>query len=231
MDFARAYGHSMNANVETPDKGDAGHLFHIAAEHANKLLSRFEDTPQSVAPKSEDCFQLMSSVGAMNFGTWRTIVDPRTAKRLTGTLARTLERLRTQLRRPGFIECLVSGVLSKIERVDPKLREIELEIENPHPGRLPYIGPDEFDSEIIFGFERTTYAVWLAQDLGLRVPPRVQAALVAVEQKIRNVLPIVAEAFRADGYPFPQVYLELFPERFWWRRVMSPKSLSEPDDL
>src|SRR5437016_1712276 len=220
----------MNASVETPDKGNIERLFHIAAEEASKLLSRFEDPAQSAAPKSQDCFQIMSSVGEMNFGTWRTIVDPRIAKRLTGILARTLERLRTVLRRPGFIECFVSGVLSKIERLDPELRKIELEIENPRPGRLPYVGPDEFDSEIIFGFERTTYALWLAQDLGLQVPPRVQAALVAVEEKIRNVLPIVAEAFRADDYPFPQVYLELFPERFWWRRVMSPKSLSKPDD-
>ena len=172
----------------------------------------------------------MSSVGEMNFGTWRTIVDPRTANRLTGTLSRALERLRTQLRRPGFIDCFVSGVLSKIERLDQELRKIEVEIENPRLGRLPYVGPDEFDSEIIFAFERTTYALWLAQNLGFHVPPRVQADIIAAEQKIRNVLPIVAEAFRTDGYPFPQVYLELFPERFWWRRVMSPKSLSEPDD-
>src|SRR6266705_5607517 len=185
----------MNPEISSPDAGATERLFQTILDTADDLLSRLERRSDPVDFQPSDCLRLMASIGELKFGIWSEFVDRPTSARMEAQRRQALERLASQLPGSEFLECLVNGLRLKIRGVSRELQKIDRAIKRPRPGMPPHIGPDEFDSEIAFPFEQIVYADWLASELRSQLPQDVHAEVALLEELMRKILPVVAQAF------------------------------------
>src|SRR5437867_18837 len=213
--------------VEEDLADSAGGLISYAARQSDALLARLEGSA-GVSLNPKECSRLFSVLGELEFSPWLSLLKQADRPVFGDLVSRLEDRLRNQvkLRRDDLALCVSRGLQLEVAKIEGEIAKIAHRIRAGEKGGL-YVGPDEFDSEIISLFESAWYALRLCELIGLSLQGELRNKGRDIESTLKKILPEVLNDFRVREERVPQVYLELFPKSFWWRRVLSPTSLSE----